>query len=292
MKILVTGADGQLGKAVVNRAASRGDEVLAMDLPKLDITRPDHIQAAGRHFKPDIIVNAAGYTDVDRAESDHKSAFSVNRDGPENLANVCRDLGIPLVHISTDYVFDGKSDRPYTEKDCCHPIGVYAKSKAAGESALRASWEKHIIIRTSWLYSATGKNFVKTMLQVGRAKNRIKVVADQRGCPTSVTDLAQVIHTVSHAVFQKGRSLWGTYHYCGSGITSWYAFAVAIFQFAAAYGYPKVPQITPIATAQYPTAAQRPAFSALDCGKIMETFGILQRPWQKSLSDVVKALLK
>lgn len=236
------------------------------------------------------MVNAAAYTNVDKAESEPETAFAVNSDGPDNLARVCADANIPLIHISTDYVFNGSKGSPYIESDQVSPIGVYGKSKEQGETRVRLHLKEHIIIRTSWMYGIHGKNFVKTMLRLGKEKKYIKVVADQYGCPTSADDMANVILTIAGQIIRSSEIKWGTYHYCGKGTTTWYNLAEAVFSFAGRYDEKMLQKIEPIKTIDYPTPAKRPVFSALDCSLIENNFGIKARPWQKSLKLTIDGI--
>lgn len=285
MKILVTGSKGQLGTELILQGRNFGFEIIGADLPELDITDINQTRAAVSDSQAFLVINAAAYTAVDKAETEPELAFAVNRDGPANLAESCAGADIPLIHISTDFVFDGKKRTPYLEADALSPVSVYGKSKAAGEDAVRERIKQHIILRTSWLYSVHGYNFVKTMLRLGSEKEVIRVVADQYGCPTSAADLAEAVLRIAAQLRESGEIQWGTYHYCGAGITTWHGFAEAIFELAG-----KTTAAEPIPTAEYPTPAQRPAFSALDCTRIQENFGIGPRPWKKSLKEVVEKL--
>jgi dTDP-4-dehydrorhamnose reductase len=283
MKILVTGSKGQLGTELILQGGDFGFEIIGADLPELDITDINQTRAAVSDSQAFLVINAAAYTAVDKAETEQELAFSVNRDGPANLAESCADVNIPLIHISTDFVFDGKKTSPYLETDAVSPVSVYGRSKAAGEDAVRERISEHIILRTSWLYSVQGYNFVKTMLRLGQEKDVIRVVADQYGCPTSAADLAEALLRMAAQLRERSEIQWGTYHYCGQGITTWHGFAEAIFELSG-----KTAVAEPIPTAEYPTPAQRPAFSALDCTRIQEHFGIVPRPWKKSLKEVVE----
>ncbi len=292
MKVLITGAGGQLGKELLSQAP--GDwQVAGPGHEALDIADPDQVEAAFSRIQPDLAINAAAYTGVDAAETDRKTAFAVNAKGPENLARVCAHAHIPLVHISTDFVFDGKTDQRYRESDPIGPLSVYGRSKAAGEAAVRRHLSKHLIVRTAWLYGAAGHNFVKTMLRLGREKAHLRVVADQQGSPTNAADLAAAIQTLACRIQENPDLPWGTYHYCGNGITSWHGFATAIFRLAGEHGFPlKVKTVEAILTRQYPTPAVRPAFSALDCHKIQMAFGIVPPDWQASLARALPRILE
>ena len=291
MRILLTGANGQVGWELSNRSGQQGFEVLALDRSDLDITDPVSVRREINRSGVSLVVNAAGYTAVDEAESEPELAFAVNRDGPAYLASACEKAGIPLVHISTDYVFDGQKQGAYLETDPVSPLGVYGKSKAAGEVEVRKHLRKHLILRTSWVYGIRGHNFVQTMLRLGREREVIQVVADQHGCPTYAADLAETILRVAAHVFEGGQVHWGTYHYCGQGVTSWHGFAEAIFKLARKYIPLKVKQTEAVTTAEYPTAAQRPANSVLDCSLFRSHFGFAPKPWNESLATMLDQVL-
>ncbi len=288
MKILVTGANGQLGRELIHCGPKKDFEILARDRAALDITDPSAVTREVSQSDVSLVVNAAAYTGVDRAESEPELAYGVNRHGPANLASVCAKAGIPLFHISTDYVFDGRKKDSYLETDQISPLGVYGKSKAAGEVEIRNRLREHIIIRTSWLYGVHGHNFVNTMLRLGRQNESVRVVADQFGCPTYAADLAESISAIA-AQFLKFRQIaWGTYHYCGKGVTSWHGFAEAIFKLAGQYTSLRVKRVEPISTAEYSTPAQRPAHSVLDCSMLAKEFGIRPQPWPERLARMLE----
>ena len=291
MKILAIGSRGQLGWELSKQEKHSNFEILAVDLPELDITNTAQIENIFALFKPSIVINAAAYTNVDKAETDHGLAFAVNKDGPANLAKVCAKTNAPLIHISTDFVFDGNRTVPYNELDPVSPLSIYGKSKADGENEVRIQLKEHIILRTSWLYGIHGHNFVKNMLRLGREKKFIKVVDDQYGSPTCAADLSETIWAVVSYIRNGSEVDWGTYHYCGEGITTWYRFAVEIFETASRYGLIKTPKIIPITTAEYPTPAKRPAFSALACRLIKNKFGINTKPWQESLKITIERIM-
>jgi len=290
MRILLTGANGQVGRELSNRGGQRGFEVLALDRSDLDITDPVAVGREVNRSGVSLVVNAAGYTAVDEAESEPELAFGVNRDGPAYLASACEKVGIPLVHISTDYVFDGQKQGAYFETDPVSPLSVYGKSKAAGEVEVRECLREHFILRTGWVYGVHGHNFVKTMLRLGREREVIQVVDDQYGCPTYAADLAETILRIA-AQLQEGRQIiWGTYHYCGKGVTSWHGFAEEIFRLASEYASLKVKRVEPISTSEYPTPAQRPSSSILDCSVLAKTFNIHPQPWAESLAHMLEVL--
>jgi dTDP-4-dehydrorhamnose reductase len=291
MRLLIIGSKGQLGSEMVRACKTSALSFLALDLPKFDITDLPCVEKTIADFNPSIVINASAYTNVDDAEINPEIAFSVNRDGPVNLAICCVKQKTPLIHISTDYVFNGSKGQPYNESDPVSPLGIYGKSKEEGESRLRSILKQHIILRTSWLYGVTGNNFVKTMLRYGKEKKVLKVVSDQYGCPTSATDLADAVVDISRQISQSPKIIWGTYHYCGLGITTWHKFSKKIFEIASQYQSYKVSRVEAITTAEYPTRAIRPQFSALDCSLIKKHFGVTIKPWQESLQKTIKLIL-
>lgn len=284
--ILVTGGSGQLASAL---AAGAG--VLRVGRPEFDFDRPDTIEAAFRAANPRLVVNAAAYTAVDAAEKDIEAAYRANRDGPAILARLCAAADIPLIHVSTDYVFDGTKTSPYVETDPVGPQGVYGASKLAGEQAVMESGAKAVILRTAWVYAASGKNFVRTMLSVGKTRDRLTVVGDQHGCPTTADDLADAIRAIIGHLDQGGwnPAYQGIFHAAGSGETTWHGLAVGTFQEAARHGA-KVPEVAPIATADWPTPAKRPANSRLDCSRLQRVFGIRLPHWRDSLTRTVDTI--
>lgn len=292
MNILIIGSDGQLGTALVHQQLPENTTIAGVDIPQLDITDPQMVEKVLSERQPSVVINAAAYTDVDRAEKDPKAAFSINCDGPRHLAESCAKSNTPLVHISTDYVFDGNKNKPYRETDPVSPSGIYGQSKADGEIAVRSILPAHLIVRTSWLYGTVGHNFVKTMLKLGYQNDTVQVVADQYGSPTCADDLAATVLAIVHRMRDRRNITWGTYHYCGDGVISWFEFAGAIFEFARRFGLTRPPQVVPITTVDWPTPAKRPPYSALDCTLIEKNFGITTEPWQKSLKKTVECLMK
>ena len=290
MKILVIGSKGQLGHELLIQGNNSGYEILPADLPDIDITDKTQVKHRLEKYRPSFIVNAAAYTNVDKAETEQNLAFVVNRDGPANLAEICARFKVPLIHISTDFIFDGKKSSPYIESDPAAPLSIYGKSKEQGENEVRSRLKKHIILRTAWLYGVHGQNFVKTMLKLGKEKEVISVVADQFGSPTSAADLAEATLNIISKIKHSSDIKWGTYHYCGHGITTWHKFAEEILNLASQYISIKTTNVKPISTAEYPTKAIRPPFSALDCGLIKMNFGIILKPWQDSLKTVIRQL--
>ena len=293
--ILITGGAGQLASSLAALARARGVAAIHVGRPDFDFDRPETIEAAFRASRPRLVVNAAAYTAVDAAEADAVAAARANHAGPEALAALCAAAGVPLIHVSTDYVFDGRKAGAYVETDPTSPQSVYGATKLAGERAVLASGAPVIVMRTSWVYSATGKNFIRTMLNVAQrlqGDGKLRVVADQHGCPTSADDLAEAILNIAGAIFSTG---WqphyqGIFHAAGSGDTSWHGLAVAAFEAAARHGRP-IPAVEAITTADYPTPAPRPANSRLDCTRLAQVFGQQLPPWRASVDRVVDTLL-
>lgn len=290
MRVLITGANGQLGRELIRQGHAFNLELYALNRQELDITQPNQINTIFGTASPSLVVNAAAYTNVDKAETEAELAFEVNKIAPGYLARCCADRNIALIHISSDYVFDGIKGKPYLETDPIAPLGIYGQSKAEGEAAIRSSLKNHIILRTSWLYSVYRRNFVKTMLDLGTEKKVISVVADQFGSPTSAADLAETVLTIAARIGDAANLDWGTYHYCGSGITSWHGFAKEVMQLASLYVHLQTKRIKAIATAEYPTPAKRPPYSALDCSRIKKVFGIDPKPWQDSLRRTIERI--
>ena len=289
--ILVAGRSGQLARCLVESAAQRGTPLVAVGRPELDVEDARSVEHAVRTVEPSAVVNAAAYTAVDRAESEPARAFSVNRDGAERLAVEAQRLGVPLIQISTDYVFDGRKSSPYTEEDAALPLGVYGRSKLEGEGAVRNACPAALVLRTSWIYSPYGHNFVKTMLRLSETRDHVRVVQDQWGSPTAANDLANAILDILGQLGRGGfSSRASVYHLVAQGETTWHGFASTIFAGWAERGRP-VTRLTPIRSAEYPAAARRPANSRLDCGKIERQFGIRLPPWQRSLDACLDRLL-
>lgn len=291
MRILVTGVKGQLGWELRKMGNQERAHIIGVDLPEVDITNSAQIQQVLVSSRPDLVINGAAYTQVDKAEEEQAQAYAVNRDGADILASNCRRARIPLFHISTDFVFDGKKSLPYVETDPVAPLGVYGMSKAAGEEAVRGAVEEHLIVRTSWLYGYHGHNFVKTMLKLGKERQRLQIVADQVGSPTCAADLARALMDMARQYHRQRSIPWGTYHYCGKGHTSWHGLATEIFAEASSLVTLKVEKVEAISTADYPTPARRPAYSVLDCTAVEEIFGIERPPWRSSLARTIKQIL-
>ena len=286
-KILVFGANGQVGRELTSRALGLA---VGFDRASVDICVEAAVRQAVHDHPPAAIVNAAAYTAVDRAETEPDEAFRVNRDGAAVLAEAAASAGVPFIQLSTDYVFDGTKRAPYDEDDPVAPLGVYGLSKAEGERAVRSVCPRHVILRTAWVYSPYGTNFVRTMLRLAADRPELRIVDDQTGCPTAAADIASTIAAIVEKANQPAFTAWGTYHYCGADILSWYGFATRIFEAAATYGQ-KTPQLVPISTAAYPTQASRPAYSVLAMGKLERTFGIRPRPLREGLRGCLDALI-
>ena len=289
MRILLTGANGQVGHALRATLAPLG-VVTAVDREALDLGDPDAIRTLVRSVRPALVVNAAAYTAVDKAESETDRAFAVNAMGPGVLAEEAKRLDAVLVHYSTDYVFDGRGHRPWREDDPTAPLNAYGRSKRAGELVIAAVAPKHLVFRTSWVYGPRGKNFLLTMLSLAATRPEIRVVADQRGAPTSAPFLAEATARALAAIPREGVAS-GIYHLAAGGETTWAGFAEAIFERAARRrpGF-RAPKVVPIATAEYPTPAARPAYSRLDTGRFTRTFGFAPTAWTAQLDACVAAL--
>jgi dTDP-4-dehydrorhamnose reductase len=291
MRLLIFGANGQIGRALTEAAAARGWEASGPSRAEIDICDARAVANCVRACAPAAIVNAAGYTAVDRAESEKEQAFLVNRDGARILAETAAAAHLPLLHISTDYVFDGRATTPYVETDAVGPRGIYAQSKEAGERAVRAAAPRHVILRTAWVYSPSGTNFVRTMLRLGSERSELSIVDDQTGCPIAAADIADAIAMILAAAQGAGFDAWGTYHCAGADAVTWYGFARAIFACAAPFGI-KSPQLRPVTTADYPLPAPRPAYSVLSTAKLERVFAIHPRPLRASLNACLARLLR
>lgn len=293
MKVLVTGSLGMLGQDLMARLERPGFAVIGLDLPELDITGSAEVFTRLNTIKPNLVINCAAYTAVDKAESEPDKAFAVNRDGSAYLADACSRLGIPLLHLSTDYVFDGKAKQPYREDAPTNPLSVYGQSKFDGEEAVRSRLTEHLIVRTAWLYGVHGHNFVKTILRLAREREELKVVSDQYGCPTWTGDLAEALVAMAGQIHENQKLIqWGTYHFCGGAPTTWYEFAQAIVKQGRLRENMRAVRVLPIPTSNYPTPAQRPRWSVLECNKIQRDFHIRQRPWKEALEAMFGELYK
>ena len=287
--ILVTGGGGQLATSLVRLG---GPRIQRVGRPAFDFDQPDTIATVFATTSPVAVVSAAAWTAVDAAETAVEAATRANRDGPELLAGLCAKAGIPFVHVSTDYVFDGDKGAPYVETDATSPTGVYGRTKVEGEQAAVAANPRTIVLRTSWVYSATGKNFVRTMINAGEKNAILKVVGDQRGAPTASDDLAEAILSILARIERDGwqDSYAGIFHAAGTGETSWHGLAVAALEAARTHGR-TMPEVIAIRTADWPTPARRPADSRLDCDKLEHVFGVRLPSWRGSLIRTVDELL-
>ncbi len=292
MRVLVTGKEGQVDTSLQKLGDTiPGVEVIRIGLPEIDLSRPDTLEAPIREIRPDVIISSAAYTAVDKAESERELAEVINADGPGELARLAAELNIPLLHLSTDYVFAGDKDSPYTETDMPNPASVYGLTKLSGEIAIAKATQNHVIFRTAWVYSPFGNNFVKTMLRLGETRDEINVVADQAGCPTYAPEIARALLVVAQRlVADPDPALRGIFHLTGHGETTWACFAETIFSEAVKLGRKPV-QVIPISTSAYPTAAKRPANSRLNGEKLFSTFGMRLAPWQDSLDDCLHKLI-
>jgi dTDP-4-dehydrorhamnose reductase len=289
--ILVLGSAGQVGSELMDGAFSRGRSIYGCDRDQCDITDLASVESLVARHVPRVIINAAAYTAVDKAESEAELAFAINRDGPANLARVAARHAAALLHISTDYVFDGGKQGPYLETDPVKPLGIYGRSKEAGEVMIRAALDRHVILRTAWVFGRHGHNFVKTMLRLGSERSELSVVADQLGCPTPARAIALGLATIAERILaDPGQAGYGTFHFVGSPPVTWHGFAQAIFAAAARHGRP-IPIVHAISTADYPTPARRPANSVLSTEALQARYAIGPADWRPELERVVEAVL-
>lgn len=287
MKILILGSYGQLGHELMALAKSFSFDAIGFDHDSLDITNQEAVKNIITQQKPRVIINAAAYTAVDKAEGDAEAAYAVNADAVAYLAQSCKEAKILLVHVSTDYVFDGSKNDSYVEKDPANPLGVYGKSKFLGEENIRTICEQYYILRTSWVFSSHRNNFVKTMLRLGLERDELGIVSDQTGKPTSAKEIARTIYKM----LESGREAWGTYHIAQPDSTTWFSFAKVIFEEAREQGMPlKVTTLNKLTTSDYPTSAKRPFNSKLSCMKLESEFKFKIKPWTESLTEVIKDL--
>ena len=279
--LLILGARGQVGHALAVESNRRGIEIKAFGHAECDISDPDAVARAVAGTR--CVINCAAYTAVDRAETDAETAFRVNAGGAGNVATACAEASIPLVHISTDYVFDGENPNPAREIDLPRPINVYGQSKLDGETEVRKRLASHIILRTSWVFSADGENFVKTILRLAAGSSPLRIVSDQTGGPTAAADIAKAILDIVSICTKPEFSSWGTYHFSGAPPVSWFEFAQAIVA-------TRPIEVIPITTKEFPRPARRPPNSVLDCGRILQVFGLTQPDWRPALQSVLKNL--
>ncbi len=292
-RFLVTGTEGQVVGSLVEAVAGRDDlEIVTIGLPDLDLRDTAAIAPAIEALRPDAILSVAAYTAVDAAETDEATALAVNGLAPGEIGRAAARLGVPVVHLSTDYVFDGDKPTPHVETDPTGPIGAYGRTKLAGERALAAATANHAVLRTAWVYSPFGKNFVRTMLRLAETRDRVGVVADQIGNPTSALDLAAAMLKVTENLLADGDpELRGLFHATGGGEASWADFAAEIFRRSATHGGPSA-DVEPIPTSAYPTPAKRPKNSRLDCGRLARVHGIRLPDWRESIDVVVRRLIE
>jgi dTDP-4-dehydrorhamnose reductase len=287
MRVTVIGTSGQLAMAL--RARARGTALQLLEPAKIDVSNRSSVMTFLDAQRPALVLNASAYTAVDRAETESERAFAVNESGPRWLAEWSANAGAALIHVSTDYVFDGHQREAYLETDPVNPTCVYGVSKLAGEGQVRAILERHVIVRTSWVFSEHGHNFVKTMLRLARERDALRVVDDQHGRPTAADDLADALLRAGERI-ADGSAIFGTYHFANSGPTTWYGLARAILDEQARYTA-RSPELTPISTAEYPTPARRPQSSVLDTSRFELAFGVTSRHWRRPLADVVRKLV-
>ncbi len=293
MRILVIGHTGQLAQSLARcGAATPGVDLVTVGRPQTDLADPHSVGATIAAHRPDVVINAAAYTAVDKAEAERDAAFAINAEGVGVLARAAGAAGVSLIHVSTDYVYDGSKPAPYFESDATNPIGVYGASKLAGERLVAQHAPRHVIARTSWVVSPFGGNFCKTMLRLAAERDELRVVADQVGSPTYAIDLAAALIEIAGQVagMTSGDPRWGVYHLANAGTTSWAGLAEATIAASARHGGRVVP-VRPIATTDYPTPAKRPANSRLDCTRVGQAFGIVMPPWQDAVERCVAALM-
>jgi dTDP-4-dehydrorhamnose reductase len=284
LKLLITGGNGQLAQAMRYHARANEFQLIFCTQSMLNICDPSSIAKAITTYQPDIIINTAAYTAVDKAELESEHALQVNHLGAQQLAIACEQHHIPLIHLSTDYIFDGEKKSPYLESDIANPINAYGYSKYLGEQEVRLHTEKHTILRTSGVFSEYGVNFLKTIAALAKEKTELRIVADQTICPTYAGDIAEVIFSLAHT------PTYGTYHFCSAQPTTWHQFALAIAEEEKKYSTLSAQTISAITTADYPTAAKRPVYSVLDCSKIKRELHIQQPSWQSGIKQSIKGM--
>jgi len=284
MRVLIFGKTGQVARELGNARWPAQCEVEQLGRAECDLLDTRSVAGAVFAGRPEIVINAVAYTSVDRAEAEPEAARTVNCEAPAAMATACNELGAVLIHLSTDYVFDGSKTTPYSEDDPTGPLSVYGRTKAEGECAIREALPQHVIIRTSWVFAAHGANFVRTMLRLANERPELRIVDDQRGGPTAARDIAGAITTIVERMTEGG-GRWGTFHFTGAETTTWFRFAQAIFDLSGRH-----PALIPIASSEYRTAARRPMNSVLDCGRIAREYGILQPNWHLALKNVLAEL--
>ncbi len=292
MRLAITGRNGQVTRAIQERAVGKDFDLILLARPHCELSETVSVKNAVVSTRPDIIISAAAYTAVDRAENEPRIAHSINTAGVRAIGEAACEIGIPVLHLSTDYVFSGEKQSPYTEADIVGPQSVYGLSKLAGEQALAETNPNHVILRTAWVYSPFGTNFVKTMLKIARERGEVRVVADQFGNPTSALDIAAAVLMIARAVLQHPNDpkLRGVFHLAAAGEASWAAFAASVFEISEQLGGPAA-RVIPIPSSAYATAAKRPANSRLCCDKLASTYNIALPNWRASLGETVRRLL-
>ena len=289
MKVLVLGSNGQLGRCLYDQFSGTNYDVIYSCKDKIDLCDINSLKEKIIFIKPDIVINAAAFTAVDNAEEQTKKANLINHLAVSTIANICNELGAWLVHISTDYVFDGNAKNPYKEDEKTNPQCVYGQSKLKGELAIKSSGSKYIILRTAWVFSEYGNNFLKTMLRLGKDRKELNVVGDQLGCPTYAQDIAKaIVSMLSNIVLTKSNS--EIFHFCGDDACTWHEFAKVIFLEAKALGYATPVHVNSIMTADYPTPALRPGYSVLECSKVKHVYGLEPSNWRSGIKTVLKKL--
>lgn len=302
LRILLFGCKGQVGQEIVDLSNKLNYIVHGFDVDTLDITDLNQLTQCFDKLATDnvdVVINASAYTAVDKAEDDKDLAFAVNDFAVKNIAVLCKKFDLPLLHMSTDYVFSGDANRPYIETDEPKPLGVYGESKYLGELSLQECWHKHVILRTSWVFGKYGNNFVKTILRLAKERDEVNVVSDQFGCPTSASSLAKTLLCIAEKIVNKQSIKWGVYHYCNSPATNWYEFAqniVAIAKKLPQYidnnaSQFKLQNLNKITTAEYPTKAKRPQYSVLTCDKIVRDYAIQIPDWHDELQEVLEKIM-
>lgn len=293
MKIAVTGRHGQVVRSLIERSEKASVQIIALGRPEIDLAQPQTIFDALAAARPDVVVNAAAYTAVDQAENEAESALAINEAGAGAVASAAARLQVPVIQLSTDYVFDGELNRPYVETDPTNPLGAYGRSKLLGEGAVAKANPDHAILRTAWVYSPFGKNFVRTMLNLAKQREEISVVADQHGAPTSALDIADGVIVVAKQLAARSddASLRGTFHMVSQNEATWADFAEAIFSVSRELGGPSA-RVIRIPTSSYPTPARRPKNSRLNCDRLAAAYGVRLPPWQAALPTCVERLLK
>jgi dTDP-4-dehydrorhamnose reductase len=288
MRVVITGGGGTLGRELTGAARARGWDPVTLGHQELDIAELRLVEDRLASLRPEAVINAAAYTAVDRAESEPEAALRANRDGPRVLARVCHSFGVPLVQVSTDYVFDGVARRPYSPSDPVNPLNAYGRSKWEGEVAVRDAILQHLIVRTSWSFAAHGRNFLTNILRLASERDELRIVNDQYGSPTSASDLAAaLLEALMRAI--NARGLWGTYHFANAGETTWFHFAEEIVRGARARTGIRT-RVLPIPSSEYTAPAKRPRYSVLDTTNFTEAFGVAPRRWQDALEETLGAV--